>query len=156
MLDLVEGIKTSEAVGWTLIHSLWEGAIIAALLGALFISVRSPRVRYVVGSAALLAMLASFIVTLIHFLPERGNETRNLIKMTLPSWTRLPNGNWDTKRFSDFGALVPWLAPVWIVGVCIFYLRCALVGCRHTDGGDGAFVTHRLPGRGWSNVWLSS
>ena len=34
------------ALGWTLLHSLWEGAALAALLGAALLMMRSPRARY--------------------------------------------------------------------------------------------------------------
>ena len=125
LLDLVIGTQISEALGWTLIHSLWEGIIIAAALAALLVSVRSPRIRYVAGCVALLAMLASFAITLIHFLPERGSGAGTLIKMTLAPWSPLPDMSGSNSRFPGFGTLIPWLAPVWIVGVCIFYLRYA-------------------------------
>ena len=125
LLDLVIRTQISEALGWTLIHSLWEGIIIAAALAALLVSVRSPRIRYVAGCVALLAMLASFAITLIHFLPERGSGAGTLIKMTLAPWSPLPDMSGSNSRFPGFGTLIPWLAPVWIVGVCISYLRYA-------------------------------
>lgn len=34
------------AIGWTLLHTLWEGAIVSAVLVAVLLAVRSPRVRY--------------------------------------------------------------------------------------------------------------
>src|SRR5438309_4424583 len=91
LLDLVIRTQISEALSWTLIHSLWEGIIIAVALAALLIWVRSPRIRYMAGCVALLAMLASFAITLIHFLPERGSSAGTLIKMTLAPWRPLPD-----------------------------------------------------------------
>jgi hypothetical protein len=35
------------AVGWTLMHSLWEGAMIALALATVLAIVRSARARYV-------------------------------------------------------------------------------------------------------------
>lgn len=32
------------AIGWTLLHSLWEGAIVSAVLAGVLLAVRSPRV----------------------------------------------------------------------------------------------------------------
>ena len=125
LLDLLIRTRISEALGWALIHSLWEGGIIAAAFGALLASVRSSRIRYTAGCVALLAMLASFAITLIHFLPERGSGAETLMKISLATWNQRPVVSGSGSRFPGFGALIPWLAPIWIVGVCVFYLRWA-------------------------------
>jgi GWxTD domain-containing protein len=125
LLDLVIRTRISEALGWTLIHSLWEDLIIAAALAALLVLVRSPRVRYTAGCVALLAMLASFAITLIHFLPERGSGARTLMKMALAPWPPRPDMDTSTSRFPGFAALIPWLALLWMAGVWVFYLRYA-------------------------------
>ena len=125
LLDFVIRTQISQALGWALIHSLWEGGIIAAAFAALLVLVRSSRIRYVAGCMALLAMLASFAVTLVHFLPARGNGAGTLMKIALAPWTQRPDVSGSNGRFAGFGTLIPWLAPMWIVGVCVFYLRCA-------------------------------
>jgi GWxTD domain-containing protein len=125
LLDLVIPTQISEALGWALIHSLWEGMIIAAAFAALLVLARSSRIRYAAGCVALLAMLASFVITLIHFLPEHGSGARTLLKITLAPWTERPDVSGSNIRFPGFGPLIPWLGPMWILGVCIFYLRCA-------------------------------
>ena len=40
------------ALGWTLLHSLWQGAAIALLLGITLPAVRSARVRYAAACVA--------------------------------------------------------------------------------------------------------
>ena len=45
------------AIGWTLVHSLWEGAIIAVALGAVLLATRSPRIRYAAACLSMLALL---------------------------------------------------------------------------------------------------
>ena len=122
-LDFLVKTPLSEAIGWTLIHFLWEGIVIASALAALLTLIRSPRIRYLAGCVAFLAMLVCFALTLAHFLPARGSGAGMLIKMTLPPWRPQPGIDGLNSRFPDFGALIPWLAPVWIVGVCICYLR---------------------------------
>ncbi len=47
------------------------------------------------------------------------------MEMKLPPWSQPTEGNGTTSGFLDFGALIPWLAPLWIVGVCLFYMRYA-------------------------------
>jgi len=125
LLDFVVKTEISDALGWTLIHSLWEGALIAAVLATLLVLLRSPRVRYVAGCVALLAMLAGFAVTLIRFLPELNSSAGTPSRVSLPPWNSMPDADGSNGQFSDFGRLVPWLAPVWIIGVSLFYLRYA-------------------------------
>lgn len=104
LLDLAVRTPLSEALGWTLFDSLWEGIVIAAVLGALLASVRSSRIRYAAGCVALFAMFASFVVTLIHFLPESGSGAQTLIKATHPAWggvgarTRRPGLDGEQRR----------------------------------------------------------
>ena len=64
------------AVGWTLLHSLWEGAIIAAALAAVLMAVRSPRARYAAACVAMLVMLVAFGLTLVRVMPEGAHGVR--------------------------------------------------------------------------------
>ena len=59
--------QASDVVGWALIHFLWQGTLVALLLGAIrLVTPRSfARTRYVAGCLALLAMLAAPIVTTV-------------------------------------------------------------------------------------------
>src|SRR5690242_8665912 len=56
----------TNALGWSLLHFLWEGAVIAVLLAAALTGLRraSAQTRYVVNCAALILMLMSFAATL--------------------------------------------------------------------------------------------
>ncbi len=62
----------TEAIGWTLLHSLWQGAIVALVLAATLLPLRSPRVRYAAASLAMLVILAGFVVTQQRHMPETG------------------------------------------------------------------------------------
>ena len=66
------------AIGWTLLHSLWEGAIVSAVLAAVLLAVRSPCVRYAAACAAMLVMLAGFGLTLLWLLPDEASGARNV------------------------------------------------------------------------------
>jgi hypothetical protein len=52
------------ALGWTLFHSLWEGAIVALALAAALYVIHSPRARHAAACLALAGMLAGFGLTL--------------------------------------------------------------------------------------------
>ena len=54
----------AKALGWTLFHSLWEGAIIALILATALWAARSARVRHAVACLALAAVLAALAWTL--------------------------------------------------------------------------------------------
>ena len=125
LLDLFVGTPFSEALGWTLLHSLWEGLIVAAALAVFLSVVRSPRTRYAAAGVALLAMLASLAITFIQFLPGGENSARTLIKTTHQAWKELPAMTGTNSQVSNFVTLIPCLAPLWLVGVCLFYSRYA-------------------------------
>jgi GWxTD domain-containing protein len=128
LLDFAVGTPFSEALGWTVFHSLWEGIVIAAAFAALLASVRSPRIRYVAGCVALLALLTAFAATLIQFFPEGHNGVRTLAGAALAPPGELAGIKPSSSRLDYFAALIPWLAPLWLLGVCLFYLRY-IAGC---------------------------
>jgi hypothetical protein len=53
------------ALGWALIHSLWQCAGVAALAALVMAFVRRPAVRYVIGVGALALMLAAPVATFL-------------------------------------------------------------------------------------------
>jgi hypothetical protein len=58
------------AVGWTLMHSLWEGAMIALALATVLAIVRSARARYVASCSAVLTLLVCTGITYQKSLPQ--------------------------------------------------------------------------------------
>src|SRR5687767_376242 len=57
----------SSRIGWTLLHSLWQGALIGGLfeVGRYFLRRRSADARYLLGCCALLALLAAPVITFL-------------------------------------------------------------------------------------------
>jgi GWxTD domain-containing protein len=110
----------AQAIGWTLVHSLWEGALVALVLAAALWAVRSSRARYAAACLAMLAMLAGFGFTFARLMPRQRSHV-----VTIARAVSLPAGFEEPKipvqrRAEDF---LPWLAPFWIAGVVIFHLR---------------------------------
>jgi GWxTD domain-containing protein len=110
------------AAGWTLLHSLWEGAIVAAALAIALAVIRSSRLRYAAAGVAMLAMLAGFIATFAHEIP--GARIQRLT-VERPLITPPPNRLEERPRLREalVQRVIPWLAPFWTVGVLLFYLR---------------------------------
>jgi bla regulator protein blaR1 len=59
------------AAGWTVFHSLWEGAIVAAVLTGVLSLTRSARIRYVTACLALATLLLGFAVTFLVLAPNQ-------------------------------------------------------------------------------------
>jgi GWxTD domain-containing protein len=152
----------AKALGWTLVHSVWEGAVLALGLAAALSVVRSSRARYAAACLALLGMLAAFCLTFALLMPQhaiRRVTTLEAHGIPLGSEQWLVAKKTTQRSASDFPA---WLAPLWIAGVLAFQLwtlsswiavqRLRRTGvCRATEIWQrrltrlGAIV--RLPGR---------
>jgi hypothetical protein len=65
MFENLAGHPVMEAVGWALMHFIWQGALIAVLLANIMSYIRrsAAEARYLIACAAMLLMLASPIVT---------------------------------------------------------------------------------------------
>ncbi len=114
------------AIGWALLQSLWQGAIVSTALGMALLAARSPRVRYAAACLALLGMLAAFSLTFFELAPagERGPGALNA--PSLPSWTVPAVASAAHAWHPSLTATAPWLAPVWLAGLLMFYIRYAV------------------------------
>ncbi|SPE38896.1 Peptidase M56, BlaR1 [Candidatus Sulfopaludibacter sp. SbA3] len=114
----------AHALGWALIHFLWQGAAIALLLAiALGIS-RAARTRYLLACGAMAAMVAAFAVTLAICWPPAVPHVHRIASPAPPHRLHLlplP----ETARPAAIDTLRPgppgWFVPVWLGGVSLFY-----------------------------------
>jgi GWxTD domain-containing protein len=112
----------AQAIGWTLVHSLWEGSVVALALAAALWAIRSSRARYAAACLAMLAMLAGFGFTFARAMPRQQSRVAFIANAR---GALLPAGFEEPKipvrrRAADS---LPWLAPFWMAGVVIFHLR---------------------------------
>jgi beta-lactamase regulating signal transducer with metallopeptidase domain len=115
-------------LGWTLLHFLWQGALIALLLAALYASLRNAtsRMRYGLGCAAMLLMLLCVIVTFTRMYVTQGDLSSVTPVITASDTaasapiTAVPAPTSSSPQLSTF---LPWLAYFWITGVCILTIR---------------------------------
>ncbi len=117
----------AHAVEWALIHFLWEGAVIAALLAAALFLLRpaSSRVRYGLACAALAATVLAFAATLAVLWPGVHLDPGVVIRNAVPPLAHppvLPAGGATPTFAADH---LRWIVPVWLAGVLVFYLRSA-------------------------------
>src|SRR5262245_65931778 len=66
-MNYIETMPTVEALGWTLVHFLWQGALVALMLALARVGLnrRTANLRYLVSCAAMLLMLAFPVITFV-------------------------------------------------------------------------------------------
>jgi GWxTD domain-containing protein len=144
VLESLVQTPLAQALGWTLFHSLWEGAVAAILLVIALSVVRSSRIRYAAACLAMLGIPAGFGATLFRLMPEGLATPATVIR-------NIPHAFPGEPHFPELSGrgmaeVLPWLTPFWIVGVILFHLR----------GVAGWMSARRLRRRGVcraSDVW---
>lgn len=140
-------VHIASRLGWTLVHSLWEGGLVAAAVAVAleFLRRRSPQARYFAALAGLAAIVGSACVTFrLCGSPESTGESRSLVATAGIDAGR-PTGTQSDHSASDspgtgalpergaaaangssvrlpttmrrFEAVLPWLAALWSLGV---------------------------------------
>jgi beta-lactamase regulating signal transducer with metallopeptidase domain/uncharacterized protein involved in exopolysaccharide biosynthesis len=133
-------------VGWTLLHSVWQGAIAAALFAVLRMMMRrrSANARYITGCLVLLFLALTAIATFFTVpLPSSGSTQPgmervqssylHLLTQVSPAFPRLAfGGNAPAsmqRLLENIERSIPLLVACWSIGVFIFSWRL-LQGCR--------------------------
>jgi len=120
-----------EALGWALLHFLWQGLALAAVAAvAMAITARRTH-RYVIGVLTLGMMLLAPVATYFLYAQQgsgyvQPEKTSPRITAAWPvTSTKLPaNAALQSAHTRSWNAL-PWLVEVWLVGVTLFSLRSA-------------------------------
>jgi len=119
-----------DALGWALVHFLWQGTALAALAAVGLAIFRRPAARYLIGVFTLAVMLLAPVATFLSYLQSRPSlvevvktspttAARSLQKGTTPaSAPARPSRTFSLNAF-------PWLVEVWLLGVALFSLRSA-------------------------------
>ena len=126
LLEIWVHTPAAAALGWTVAHSLWEGALVALVLAAALGVLRTSRARYAAGCLAMLALLIGFCLTFQHVLAEQRIQGGSAQGIALrPAPPGLGDGSIVVRDPARFRAVdyLPWLAPFWLAGVLFFQLR---------------------------------
>jgi len=116
-------------LGWTFLHFLWQGSLIAGLLAALrAIPRRRPgaNANYALACAALAAMILAPLATLL-VLSVPGAPAPVRAGSAVPVLLAPPEAT-PFLPLSLPARLSPWLGAAWIFGVLICLLRLAAAG----------------------------
>ena len=114
----------ASALGWTLVHSLWQGALVAAVLAAALCLFRSPRARYFAACLALITLLGAFCLTFQHELnlPTPALKPAQALRVP-PGPANAPNEISHLPSAFSAADILPWLAPIWFAGLVFFQVR---------------------------------
>ncbi len=135
-----------QALGWALIHSLWQGVAAAALAAIAMTFIRRASVRYLIAVGALALMLAAPVATLFLQMKSDAPVRGFLPAISGSSVSSAPAVSASVRASSsvvpataaESGAarvlenlapaspnILPWLVGAWLLGVALFGLRFA-------------------------------
>ena len=121
LLEICVHTPAAAALGWTVAHSLWEGALVALVLATALGVLRTSRARYAAGCLAMLALLIGFCLTFQHVLAEQRIQGGSAQGIALrPAPPGLGDGLIVVRAPARFRAAdyLPWLPPS---GSQVFY-----------------------------------
>lgn len=133
-----------EALGWTLVHSIWQGALVALLVSIILILMHknSAQVRYFISYMALIGLLLWSTTTFIHSYQYAKQKTelkekiittpgaiRNIIKQNYLDDKKVIETDKHIfnlqliKTRSFFQRHFNWICSFWAIGMIIFMFR---------------------------------
>ena len=110
------------ALGWTILHSLWQSVAAALVLALTLAIVRSSRSRYAAACLAMLALLIAFGMTFATELKPHRVTIVNSVSHASRAPVGVGNALQHMAARSWAPAILPWLTPLWIAGVAAFHL----------------------------------
>jgi len=122
----------SEALAWTIFHSIWQAALIAGLLALAFriINKNNARLRYTMASLSMLLIFVLAVFTFVLALPAQSlpiSFGQSGINMLVITDTSSQAFSWDwLKSLLPTQILFPILLKTWIIGICLLSLRMVI------------------------------
>ncbi|HVI80027.1 MAG TPA: M56 family metallopeptidase, partial [Candidatus Acidoferrum sp.] len=120
------------ALGWALLHFVWQGMALAAFAGVAMAITRRTQTRYLIGIVTLAAMLLAPAATFIVYLQQNSYSPRHSQSSPVLAPARTRSSAVPAVHPSAAGSAVapaldslPWLVEAWLIGVAFFSLRSA-------------------------------
>ncbi len=112
----------TQALGLSLFHFLWQGALIAAAAAVALKFAARAQTRYAIACGALLAMPAAFALTLALSIPQAPATTGHITFTPAYSMNIPPADPAPATR--DFSVYLEYAVPLWLAGVvCVLLYR---------------------------------
>ena len=122
------------ALGWTLLHSLWQAALLGlvAALGFYLLRRRSAQSRYTLGVATLSTQILASVATYLYYLPSALEKTATGVFTNYQFAENTANFSRPVAPLPVFLQVQLWLAMhlnelvvCWLIGVGVLLLRFA-------------------------------
>lgn len=127
----------AEAIGWALLHLLWEGVVVAAILAAVLalLERRSANARYIASCAALALLLILGVATGIRaYEPATAITPMPPAAMTLTSFSIPDDGpvqiSIGARLLAAARQSLPRVVLVWLIGVALLSSRLLMTWLR--------------------------
>ena len=131
------------ALGWTIVHSLWHGIVVAILLSILlvFLSKSSAKIRSYVSYAALINIVAASIKTFSNYYEIKADQKENVktLEQFILNESEVNSSEITTQNlFAEFkntstfvieslGSFfqnnLNMIVSIWVVGILFFFIR---------------------------------
>jgi TonB-dependent SusC/RagA subfamily outer membrane receptor len=115
-----------DATGWALLHSVWQIAILGAIIWIVFrfVSKDNAKLRYGIASIGLAFILISFALTLIHYFLNSVKADIGTNNLNPELLLLLVREGSDTSKFFNFEDInfakyFPVMVNLWFIGVCV-------------------------------------
>src|SRR5215831_9239047 len=134
MTTLAHGISPEllQALGWTLLHFVWQGAALAALFAVANALCRRAATRYALAVITLALMVAAPIITLAGLMRQNDPAVRHGAPWASATALKLAGVSVATGPSSPAPATVArppagilWCVELWFLGVVLLSLRTA-------------------------------
>ncbi|MEL6588926.1 MAG: M56 family metallopeptidase [Bacteroidota bacterium] len=126
IVDLLFPPQLAQSLGWTLLHSLWQGALLALVL-RMYLRMRKSRSAqsaYIASLSTLLLMLVASAATLyIEYQSASQQLAQSQSQMSV--WTAVENVAPALLEPGEmvWKELIPYLSVVWLAGLVFFAVR---------------------------------
>lgn len=116
-----------EALGWTLLHFLWQGALAGAIFALLMKSLAraSARLRYMAGLCVFAGLALTPAVTFWYVLDVAPVAASSAVSQQAMLVTSTVGADWWTRVEGLLHAMLPWLVLAWFAGVIVLSWRLA-------------------------------
>ncbi|MGA9341319.1 MAG: M56 family metallopeptidase [Rhodanobacteraceae bacterium] len=115
-----------EALGWALLHFIWQGVVVGAAYALLrrMVPKQHCDLRYFIGlgAMALLAFCPVFTLWMMH---PQSYVVDSPTLGALSSARTLSLGHASTATARNFSQYLPWLVLIWVIGALLMVLRAA-------------------------------
>lgn len=145
LLDRFINHPAARALGWALLHFVWQGAILAAIFHIANTLTRQSRasLRYVIGCIVMLLMPIVFVATILQnghspatALSAQHSIASGLFQDGSAATSFVSNGRIVRVTY-PFNSLPGWIGCLWLAGVAALSLYTA-VGWLRAQGLDDA------------------